>query len=69
MLVTYALTVRLLANQKQNLGTPDWSSNWMGGPGSTPLGIIKSHFIRKSEKKNTHEYIFDFLYCTSKTFK
>ncbi|XP_074040662.1 5-hydroxytryptamine receptor 2B [Leptinotarsa decemlineata] len=37
MLVTYALTVRLLANQKQNLGTPDWSSNWMGGPTSTPL--------------------------------
>nr|CAH7769367.1 unnamed protein product [Callosobruchus chinensis] len=32
MLVTYALTVRLLANQKQSLGTPDWSSNWMGGP-------------------------------------
>lgn len=58
MLVTYALTVRLLANQKQNLGTPDWSSNWMGGPGSTPLGIIKSHFIRKSEKKkHTRIYI------------
>ncbi|KAJ8916209.1 hypothetical protein NQ315_016348 [Exocentrus adspersus] len=38
MLVTYALTVRLLANQKQSLGTPDWSSNWMGGPTSTPLG-------------------------------
>lgn len=37
MLVTYALTVRLLANQKQNLGTPNWSSNWMG-PASTPLG-------------------------------
>ncbi|NP_001280502.1 dopamine D2-like receptor [Tribolium castaneum] len=32
MLVTYALTVRLLAHQRQNLGTPDWSSNWMGGP-------------------------------------
>ncbi|XP_063922647.1 dopamine receptor 3 [Zophobas morio] len=32
MLVTYALTVRLLAQQRQNLGTPDWSSNWMGGP-------------------------------------
>ncbi|CAH0557451.1 unnamed protein product [Brassicogethes aeneus] len=37
MLVTYALTVNLLANQKQNLGKPDWSSNWMGGPTSTPL--------------------------------
>lgn len=37
MLVTYALTVRLLAQQRQNLGTPDWSSNWMGGP-STALG-------------------------------
>ncbi|KAL1494704.1 hypothetical protein ABEB36_010262 [Hypothenemus hampei] len=36
MLVTYALTVRLLANQKQNLATPNWSSNWMG-PASTPL--------------------------------
>lgn len=36
MLVTYALTVRLLARQRQNLGTPDWSSNWMGGP-STQL--------------------------------
>ncbi|XP_050307187.1 5-hydroxytryptamine receptor 2A [Anthonomus grandis grandis] len=36
MLVTYALTVRLLANQKQNLGTPNWSSNWMGSA-STPL--------------------------------
>lgn len=38
MLVTYALTVRLLDSQKQNLGAPDWSSNWMGGPTSTPLG-------------------------------
>ena len=37
MLVTYALTVRLLAQQRQNLGTPDWSSNWMGGP-TTALG-------------------------------
>jgi hypothetical protein len=38
MLVTYALTVRLLAQQRQNLGTPDWSSNWMGGPTTTALG-------------------------------
>ncbi|CAH1368561.1 unnamed protein product [Tenebrio molitor] len=37
MLVTYALTVRLLAQQRQNLGTPDWSSNWMGGPTTTAL--------------------------------
>ncbi|KAH1024291.1 hypothetical protein HUJ05_003794 [Dendroctonus ponderosae] len=36
MLVTYALTVQLLANQKLNLGTPNWSSNWMG-PATTPL--------------------------------
>lgn len=32
MLVTYALTVRLLAKQRQNLGTTDWSSGWLGGP-------------------------------------
>lgn len=40
MLVTYALTVNLLAKQRQNLGTPDWSSGWMGGPTSTPLGKL-----------------------------
>ncbi|KAK9731819.1 7 transmembrane receptor (rhodopsin family) [Popillia japonica] len=37
MLLTYALTVRLLAQQRQNLGTPDWSSGWLGGP-TTALG-------------------------------
>ncbi|KAK9888417.1 hypothetical protein WA026_000665 [Henosepilachna vigintioctopunctata] len=37
MLVTYWLTVRLLARQQMSLGTPNWSSNWMGGPTSTPL--------------------------------
>lgn len=41
MLVTYALTVRLLAKQRQNLGTADWSSGWMGAPSSTALGKIK----------------------------
>lgn len=40
MLVTYALTVRLLAKQRQNLGTVDWSSGWMGGPSSTALGKL-----------------------------
>lgn len=38
MLVTYALTVRLLANQKQSLGTPEWSNQWMAATGSTALG-------------------------------
>ncbi|KAF5287750.1 hypothetical protein FQA39_LY15770 [Lamprigera yunnana] len=32
MLVTYALTVRLLAQQKQNVGSSGWSSGWLGGP-------------------------------------
>nr|XP_024219164.1 5-hydroxytryptamine receptor 2B isoform X2 [Halyomorpha halys] len=34
MLTTYALTVRLLAEQQQNLGgaTNNWSSGWMGTP-------------------------------------
>ncbi|XP_044751098.1 D(2) dopamine receptor A isoform X2 [Coccinella septempunctata] len=35
MLVTYWLTVRLLARQQKNLGAPNWSSNWMGGPANT----------------------------------
>ncbi|CAH1180972.1 unnamed protein product [Phyllotreta striolata] len=39
MLVTYALTVRLLANQKQSLGTPDWSNNWIGGAGATTTAL------------------------------
>ncbi|CAG9814226.1 unnamed protein product [Phaedon cochleariae] len=47
MLVTYALTVSLLANQKQNLGTPDWSSNWMGGPTTTPLGRCEKNRMMK----------------------
>ncbi|XP_022918962.2 5-hydroxytryptamine receptor 2B [Onthophagus taurus] len=37
MLLTYALTVRLLAKQRQNLGAPDWSSGWLGGPSTTGL--------------------------------
>ncbi|KAF5303050.1 hypothetical protein FQR65_LT08379 [Abscondita terminalis] len=32
MLVTYALTVRLLARQKQNVGSNGWSSGWLGAP-------------------------------------
>lgn len=33
MLGTYALTVRLLAQQQQNIGGPaGWSSGWLGGP-------------------------------------
>lgn len=32
MLVTYALTVRLLAQQRENLGPAGWSSGWLGGP-------------------------------------
>ncbi|XP_045470625.1 dopamine D2-like receptor [Harmonia axyridis] len=35
MLITYWLTVRLLARQQKNLGAPNWSSNWMGGPANT----------------------------------
>lgn len=37
MLVTYALTVRLLALQQQNIGgcsSTGWSSGWLGGPAS-----------------------------------
>ncbi|XP_076247490.1 5-hydroxytryptamine receptor 2B [Calliopsis andreniformis] len=39
MLLTYALTVRLLAEQRQNIGgTTGWSSGWLGGPQGTPSG-------------------------------
>ena len=38
MLLTYALTVRLLAVQQQNLGgSTGWSSGWLG-PGTPSLG-------------------------------
>lgn len=39
MLLTYALTVRLLAVQQQNLGGggAGWSSGWLG-PGTPSLG-------------------------------
>ena len=39
MLLTYALTVRLLAVQQQNLGggSAGWSSGWLG-PGTPSLG-------------------------------
>lgn len=38
MLGTYALTVRLLAEQQQNLGPAGWASGWLGGPAAQPLG-------------------------------
>ncbi|XP_063230506.1 uncharacterized protein LOC134535364 [Bacillus rossius redtenbacheri] len=40
MLLTYALTVRLLAVQQQNLGgrQAGWSSGWLGTPGTPSLG-------------------------------
>ncbi|XP_033193111.1 5-hydroxytryptamine receptor 2B [Bombus vancouverensis nearcticus] len=39
MLLTYALTVRLLAKQQQNIGgTAGWSSGWLGGPQGPPSG-------------------------------
>ncbi|XP_046417181.1 5-hydroxytryptamine receptor 2A [Neodiprion fabricii] len=39
MLLTYALTVRLLAEQRQNIGGgAGWSSGWLGGPQGTPVG-------------------------------
>ncbi|XP_043521032.1 5-hydroxytryptamine receptor 1-like [Frieseomelitta varia] len=39
MLLTYALTVRLLAKQQQNIGgTAGWSSGWLGGPQGPPPG-------------------------------
>ncbi|XP_076752858.1 5-hydroxytryptamine receptor 2B [Xylocopa sonorina] len=39
MLLTYALTVRLLAEQQQNIGgTAGWSSGWLGGPQGPPSG-------------------------------
>lgn len=36
MLGTYALTVRLLAQQQQNIGSAGWASGWLGGP--PPIG-------------------------------
>ena len=39
MLLTYALTVRLLAEQRQNIGgSAGWSSGWLGGPQGTSAG-------------------------------
>ncbi|XP_046668451.1 uncharacterized protein LOC124359609 [Homalodisca vitripennis] len=37
MLLTYALTVRLLAVQEHNLSSNSWSSGWLGGPASTGI--------------------------------
>ncbi|XP_060517178.1 D(2) dopamine receptor [Cylas formicarius] len=60
MLVTYALTVRLLANQEQKLGTANWSSNWMG-PTVPPLErrytwkkLLMTN--SKSNKSSTSQY-------------
>ncbi|KAI4476165.1 hypothetical protein M0802_014908 [Mischocyttarus mexicanus] len=39
MLLTYALTVRLLAKQRQNIGGgTGWSSGWFGGPQGASTG-------------------------------
>ncbi|XP_072763785.1 5-hydroxytryptamine receptor 2B isoform X2 [Anoplolepis gracilipes] len=40
MLLTYALTVRLLAEQQQNIGGKGagWSSGWLGAPQGAPQG-------------------------------
>jgi len=41
MLLTYALTVRLLAEQQQNIGGTGgagWSSEWLGAPQGVPQG-------------------------------
>uniref|UniRef100_A0A6P7FS30 Uncharacterized protein LOC114333495 n=1 Tax=Diabrotica virgifera virgifera TaxID=50390 RepID=A0A6P7FS30_DIAVI len=45
MLLTYALTVRLLANQKQNLATHDWSAST--GPGGTPSQMDRKYNWRR----------------------
>uniref|UniRef100_A0A1B6MS15 G-protein coupled receptors family 1 profile domain-containing protein n=2 Tax=Graphocephala atropunctata TaxID=36148 RepID=A0A1B6MS15_9HEMI len=37
MLLTYALTVRLLAVQEHNLSSNSWSSGWLGGPATTGI--------------------------------
>jgi len=42
MLLTYALTVRLLAEQQQNIGGTGgagWSSEWLGAPQGAPQGV------------------------------
>lgn len=40
MLLTYALTVRLLAEQQQNIGGTGagWSSGWLGAPQGASQG-------------------------------
>lgn len=45
MLLTYALTVRLLAVQEQSLGGggTGWSSGWMGGP--LPTGTCLDNML------------------------
>lgn len=57
MLLTYALTVRLLAEQRQNLGTPDWSSGWMGGPTTTALGKSKINDQKEPETNYIEEIV------------
>ncbi|XP_057650965.1 5-hydroxytryptamine receptor 2C-like [Diorhabda carinulata] len=59
MLMTYALTVRLLASQKQNLATPDWSNNWIAGATPSPIDrkCTWRRFLNSSKagnKLNTH---------------
>ncbi|XP_014609149.1 PREDICTED: uncharacterized protein LOC106789461 [Polistes canadensis] len=42
MLLTYALTVRLLAKQRQNIGGgTGWSSGWLGGPQGASTGGLE----------------------------
>ncbi|XP_017790225.1 PREDICTED: 5-hydroxytryptamine receptor 2A [Habropoda laboriosa] len=54
MLLTYALTVRLLAEQQQNIGgTAGWSSGWLGDPQGSPhtrlerRGTVKRFLLNK----------------------
>lgn len=59
MLLTYCLTVRLLARQRQNLGggqptsaaTPGWASGWLGQ--APALGKFM-----KSQRKSDQFYIY-----------
>ncbi|XP_069701877.1 uncharacterized protein 5-HT2B [Periplaneta americana] len=56
MLITYALTVRLLAVQQQNLGggTTGWSSGWLG-PGTPSLGMERRGTWRRLLMSTTTE--------------
>ncbi|KAG8330963.1 hypothetical protein J6590_051331 [Homalodisca vitripennis] len=49
MLLTYALTVRLLAVQEHNLSSNSWSSGWLGGPASTGIDLRTPAFCQPTE--------------------